>query len=555
MSFLQRLIVASTLAVLATCLTEQKEIQVPRGREITVQNPDYPQTSPQPTTSLIWTLVSPPGTQILLECSDVRISPSTNCDNGFFVITHSGGKTPHYCGTTSGLKITSPDNRMIVHFELTWAAGVFNCKAKSEGVAEHPQKPNKPQLNGEKINLSVDEVRYHDINMNPMPQIDKLYHWEYTTQPGYKIGIRCTSLWMGNHQNRSECAEGYFSFDLGKEEVQFCNNSNGLSLASSGEKLGFTVKSTRNIMGGFQCIVLSTKGPYFEQYKNEPDLPEEDSSEYGHPQKKGPKRTTCECGSANKPAPARILHGDYVSPHEFPWMAGLLKSEQALQTFCGGTIITRRHVISASHCTLKTVATHVVVGTDHMAKREGGKIYPVEKIINHDNENKSEFAPSKDISVLIMAEEIQFGHNVGAACLPTRDPNLLNQPVVTMGWGGIAFDEMGRDYSQLKKAKLRVISMESCNPVWDGRWTVSPASQICTWNKRQDVCYGDSGGPVVWLDPETNRYTLVGIPSVCDGCRLQKPSIHTALHYYYPWLMDVIRSNNHGDQKVCTKID
>nr|AQM58429.1 venom s1 protease with cub domain 14 [Pristhesancus plagipennis] len=556
MSQLLRVIVASSLVVLAVCLNEKKEIQVPLGRTTIVQNPDYPQTSPEPTTSLQWTLVSPPATTITLECPDIRISPTENCDKGYLMITHSDNeKTAPYCGTASGLKITSTNNKLILHFELIWAAGVFNCKAEAE-PSRNPSgtaQKEKPILNGEKIDLRVGEVRYHDINLNPMPRIEKTYHWEITTQPGYKIGIRCPVLWMGNYYVGSECDEGYFRFGLGNEDIKICNSSNQLNLVSSGNKLELTVKTNRRAMAGIHCIFLSTKGPHFEEYKNLPEFEKEDSSEYGHPQIKGAKSTTCECGLANKP-PSRILHGDYVAAHEFPWMAGLLESAQSLQTFCGGTIVTRWHVISAAHCTLAHTATHVIVGMDHMWKREGGKIYAVEKVINHDYINN--YASSKDISLLIMAEEIQFGHNVGAACMPTRDPNIINQRVVAVGWGAIAADESGKtDYDQLKKAKLRVISMDACNPIWDGRWPVYPQTHICTWNRRQDVCFGDSGGPVVWLDPETNRYTLVGIPSACDGCRLEKPSLHTALHYYYPWVLDNMRNNNHGDEKLCTKID
>uniref|UniRef100_A0AB38ZEJ1 Venom S1 protease with CUB domain 3 n=1 Tax=Oncocephalus sp. TaxID=2944721 RepID=A0AB38ZEJ1_9HEMI len=552
MSLLFRVIVISALSTLTLCLEEQKEIPVPRGREITIQNLDYPHTSPDPKTSLIWKLVSPPGTLIKIECPDVRISPSKNCENGFMRISYEGSESEPYCGSISGLKAESTDNVMTLHFELVWAAGVFQCKVQTEEV--HKTIVNE-QLNkdGETIHLKVGEVLYHQIQMKQLQSINKKYNWKFSTEPGYKIGIRCPYLWFANRYTPlPACDEGFALFDLGNRKVEICNGSNDLTLVSSGERMEVTVETNPKTYGGIHCVVLATTGPHFEEYKNQAELPDEDSNEYGYLKKTGPKRTTCECGWANKP-PSRIIHGDYVSPHEFPFMAGLLKSADALDTFCGGTIVTKRHVISAAHCTLKTVATHVLVGMDHVSKREGGKIYPVLETINHDHKNG--YASSKDISILIMAEEIEFSISVGPACMPTKDPNIINQPVVAMGWGAISVDEIGRDHYQLKKAKLRVISMESCNPVWDGRWPVYPQTHICTWHKNKDVCFGDSGGPVVWLDPETNRYTLVGIPSVCDGCKLQKPALHTALHHYYPWIKLVISSNRHGEHEMCTKID
>ncbi|KAK9510468.1 hypothetical protein O3M35_005249 [Rhynocoris fuscipes] len=556
MWLIERLIAASCLAVVVLCLNEKKEIQIPLGRSVLLQSPNYPDSSSEPTTSLIWTLISPPGTQVNVECQDVRISPSTNCEKGYIILKHSGGEIEPQCGSASGLKMTSADNKMLFHFELIWAAGVFDCKAEAVyGPDSKPKEDTKEGTSdrGDVINLRPGETLYQAINLAPLPPLEKK-RWEFITKPGYRIGIKCPSLWMTKRSPDAACVDGSYKFDLGSRIVEICNSSNDLVLMSSAEKLVVTAEVNNRETGFIRCMVLTTTGEHFEEYKNQPELEEVDSSEHGHPLKKGPKSTTCECGWANK-RPGRILNGLDVQPHEFPWMAGLLPSADAISTFCGGTIVTKRHVISAAHCTTKITATHVVVGMDHLSRRDGGTVIPVEKTINH--AYKPSYATSKDISILILAEEIKFSRNVGPACLPTHDPNLDNQPVIAIGWGGMTRQEFeaGRDGLQLKKAYLRAISMDSCNPVWDGRWPTNPPIHVCTWHKNRDVCFGDSGGPVVWLDPETNRYTLIGIPSACDGCKLEKPALHTALHYYYPWVLETIRSNNYGSEQVCTKID
>uniref|UniRef100_A0AB38ZEQ2 Venom S1 protease with CUB domain 10 n=1 Tax=Oncocephalus sp. TaxID=2944721 RepID=A0AB38ZEQ2_9HEMI len=547
-----QLLVACSILACSYCLNEQKEIQIPIGQEVTLESTDYPNSSLGSPTSLIWNLVSPPGTRITVECSDIRISPTKNCEKGFLMLMHVGGKSPPYCGAAFGILETSPDNKMTLQFELIFAGGVFQCSAQANSN-EPTNKPVISEGNSEKLNLKFGQAEYKLIQLSPIPPAEK-FHWEITTEPGYKVAIKCPTLWLQNSLEQRGCLKGFVSFDLGNSKVEICNSSKDLTLLSSGEKLTVYVESTKSTVGMIVCTVLSTTGPHFEQFKNDPELPEEDSSEHGHPQKPGPKKTTCDCGWANK-APSRILHGSDVAPHEFPWMVGLLGSAQATHTFCGGTIVTKRHVISAAHCTLKIEATHVIVGTDHLVKREGAQVIPVEKTINHDYRNG--YSSSQDISLLILAEEIKFGPTVGPACLPTVDPHLGNNEVIAMGWGGMAKDEWesNRDENQLKKAELRALHMNSCNPIWDGRWPTNPQTHICSWDKEKDVCFGDSGGPVVWLDKETNRYTLVGIPSACDGCILQKPAIHTALHYYYPWVLETIKSNNYADQQVCTKID
>uniref|UniRef100_A0AB38ZEE5 Venom S1 protease with CUB domain 8 n=1 Tax=Ectomocoris sp. TaxID=3104572 RepID=A0AB38ZEE5_9HEMI len=558
MQSLQLVIITSTLAVLAGGVSQHREIDLPKIGEEVIQNPGYPDTYPDPLLSMNWTLNSPPGTTISIDCPDIRISPSTNCEKGFLKVTHSGGGTPTLCGTASGLLITSKDNQMKLQFELKWASGVFQCMAKFGEAASGPVKAvtngTQPNSGGRTV-LKPGQALYNAINVKPIPSSATLF-WEFIAPEGYKIVLKCPILWMTKRDTTPGCLNDYVEIDSGDNKQYYCTKKSDLTTVSVGTRLAVKIVTTEETFGLIQCSVITTTGKHFKEFLNEPDLPVEDSSEHGVVHVKGPKGTTCDCGWVNKPSPSRILHGTDVAPHEFPWMAGLMSDPRALYTFCGGTIITKHHVISAAHCTFKYTPSHVVVGMINLAKSEGGQIVPVEKIVNHGYIPNSH-PSTKDITILILSGEIKFGPHVGPACLPKFDPGLANKPVTAIGWGNMAKDEYasGRDSGQLKKAKLRVISMDSCNPVWDGKWPTNPQIHICTWHKNKDVCYGDSGGPVVWLDPETNRYTLIGIPSVCDGCKLTKPSIHTAVHYYHPWILGIIKGNNHAEEQVCTKID
>lgn len=53
------------------------------------------------------------------------------------------------------------------------------------------------------------------------------------------------------------------------------------------------------------------------------------------------------CGTATR-MKIRIAGGQPADPKEWPWMAALLR-QGAIQ-YCGGVLITDRHVLTAAHC-------------------------------------------------------------------------------------------------------------------------------------------------------------------------------------------------------------
>lgn len=75
-------------------------------------------------------------------------------------------------------------------------------------------------------------------------------------------------------------------------------------------------------------------------------------------------------------------------------------------------------------------------------------------------------------------------------------------------------------------------------------WNINPDSQICagTWNSTtqtiKDSCSGDSGGPLMMLESNTNLWYLVGIVSFgdypCDGL-----GAYTNVKYFYDWITDL----------------
>ncbi len=67
------------------------------------------------------------------------------------------------------------------------------------------------------------------------------------------------------------------------------------------------------------------------------------------PTTKNPTTTTTrKCGTTKERMVTRIVGGRPASKDEWPWMAALLRYDS--DQFCGGVLITDRHVLTASHC-------------------------------------------------------------------------------------------------------------------------------------------------------------------------------------------------------------
>lgn len=57
-----------------------------------------------------------------------------------------------------------------------------------------------------------------------------------------------------------------------------------------------------------------------------------------------------ECGMANKDdLEDRIVGGSLAEPNEYPWIVAIMNTHQN-QIWCGGSIITTEHILSAAHC-------------------------------------------------------------------------------------------------------------------------------------------------------------------------------------------------------------
>ncbi|KAJ8673863.1 hypothetical protein QAD02_005125 [Eretmocerus hayati] len=217
----------------------------------------------------------------------------------------------------------------------------------------------------------------------------------------------------------------------------------------------------------------------------------------------------------------RSINGDPVSETEYSFVVAL--HDQNYQYFCAGSVVTSRVIMTASHCVSKNRLHYVrVLSADgitaFMHLVDTSYFYPPINDIYYN-----------DIAVVILREPIQHATRIN---LPPRNYKMqMGTKVSSFGWGETGYERVSM---YLRRVDLTVIARSRCTITDYG--VIS--HQICTDSSINDICFGDSGGPLTYGD--YNNYYQVGIASAVSkkGCRSGDPSIFTEVAPYYDWIMD-----------------
>ncbi|KAK9504746.1 hypothetical protein O3M35_008938 [Rhynocoris fuscipes] len=286
-----------------------------------------------------------------------------------------------------------------------------------------------------------------------------------------------------------------------------------------------------------------------------------DSSEHGVTP--GKIKTNCTCGLSNK-SPKRVIGGDESGVNEWPMMVGIIVFEiynMKNVFYCGGTLITHRHVVTAGHCIHDDVGRPFtedrlgfLLGAHDLRKinyDDPLEVRKAEKLIKHP---KYIWPATYDLAIAVMPM-ITFTPIIGPACLPTQRFNIENKPLKVAGWGFITPDGPGSDV--LKKTNLVGHSHGNCaqfyNKVANAVFETKNPYQVCTSQPDTSQCRGDSGGPILWVDPDTNRYTLVAAPSYGAKECHKYPQVNSDISYFEPWIQQII-SETYPEEKTCAKV-
>ena len=286
----------------------------------------------------------------------------------------------------------------------------------------------------------------------------------------------------------------------------------------------------------------------------------------------------------------RVAGGqDSPGPGAWPWMARLIYKENSIRpgaTFCGGALVTRRHVVTAAHC-IRTEGlgepVEVVLGEVDLANEydclvtedncggngtEGvqcykkvdcadpAQIHKVKEVTvapDYDSEGGG-FRPRAfaidDVAVIELIEDVQLSSFIQPICLPA--PGDVDDARMSLaGWGNTAEGSKPVESAAILQELDNLIEIPmndsdaedgfGCKTLLDLKLKENQMCISRKENTKGNSCRGDSGGPVARLRGNARgRWELAGVISFGFGrCGSGSPLVVTRIQD--PIILDWIK--------------
>ncbi|KAK6621976.1 hypothetical protein RUM44_001783 [Polyplax serrata] len=249
-----------------------------------------------------------------------------------------------------------------------------------------------------------------------------------------------------------------------------------------------------------------------------------------------------DCGEQEIPG-FRVVGGTESNPGQWPWMAAIfLHGVRRTEFWCGGSLIGRRHILTAAHCTRDTrqkpfSARQFTVrlgdidlrNSDEPSKPE---TYNVVEVRAHPKFSRVGFY--NDIAILILDRDVRKSKYVIPLCLPEqyRNEKFVGTRPTVVGWGTTYYG--GKESSSQRQADLPVWRNDDCDRAY-----FQPIDEnfICAGyaDGGKDACQGDSGGPLMLR--KDNRWLQIGIVSFGNKCgEPGYPGVYTRVTKYLDWI-------------------
>ncbi|XP_028025706.1 trypsin CFT-1-like [Bombyx mandarina] len=246
----------------------------------------------------------------------------------------------------------------------------------------------------------------------------------------------------------------------------------------------------------------------------------------------------------------RIIGGSPTTIETYPYTVQILYNGQLS---CGGSLITKRHVLSAGHCFIDTngnVASPTLfsIRSGSSVLYSGGSIHSVSMIIVHERYNVP--IRDNDIAVLVLSSPVTLSASVAQARIPVQWAEVPdNSSVIHVGWGRTNVN-VAQASSVLNEVEVRIVNRDVCRTRYEFLESVTgdpfpvTVNMICAGLLDiggKDACQGDSGGPLIYNN------IVVGLTSWGYGCAEPMfPGVSARVSSYTNWINNTVTRYSGG---------
>lgn len=252
------------------------------------------------------------------------------------------------------------------------------------------------------------------------------------------------------------------------------------------------------------------------------------------------------CGLSARTTGGRIYGGRNAKLGDFPWQVLL-----AGDTAAAGALLYDDWILTAAHAVYEQRED-----ASHLSIRMGAlkRLSPpytqarAEAIFIHEGYTHGA-GFDNDIALIKLRNKVVINSNIMPVCLPRKEAESFmrtNDIGAVSGWG---ITHRGAPARSLMYVEVPVADHQQCAAAYEkkslpgGRVT---GNMLCAGLESggKDSCRGDSGGALVFLDNETNRWFVGGIVSWgsinCGEAQLY--GVYTKVINYIPWIKKIINN-------------
>ncbi|CAG0889651.1 unnamed protein product [Darwinula stevensoni] len=235
--------------------------------------------------------------------------------------------------------------------------------------------------------------------------------------------------------------------------------------------------------------------------------------------------------------PGRIIGGEDTKPGDYPWMAALLNVSNTRRPFCGGSLISPRHVLTAGHCVhqkgvqLKTSSFLIRIGEHNFESisETEHQDFSIKQIHIHPNYEELNRDIHNDLAIIELYGPYEAKPK--AVYLPNEPGNFEGSSAYVIGWG-LTQTTTEIQPPVLQQVLVHVYSQEVCRK----NYPCITNTHLCAGHEkgRKDSCQGDSGGPLFVVGQE-GKWVQVGIVSYGYGCAEPEfPGVYANVSSHFP---------------------